>query len=60
MKYRWLKISSGDMIWGTNDLKIEDLANRKRGVYEAILDTQEGTYYDPEANDWIPIDGDKQ
>lgn len=58
MKYRWLKIT-GNLIWGTNDLKVADLANRKSGMYDAIIDLEQGTQYDPEANDWVKIEGDQ-
>lgn len=58
MKFRYLKITTGDMIWGTNDLKVTDLADRKLGHYEAILDLENMTYYDPEINEWKVIEGE--
>lgn len=59
MKYRWLKIN-GSMIWGTNNLVVADLARLKQGGYDCILDIQEGTYYDADANDWLKFEGDKE
>lgn len=57
MKYRWLKIT-GNMIWGTNSLIASDLVMRRDGRYDTIIDTQEGTYYDPETNDWLKVPGE--
>lgn len=59
MKWRYLKITTGDMIWGTNNLTRDDLIRCKNGGYEAILDLQNGTYYDADANEWKEITGDE-
>jgi hypothetical protein len=58
MKYRWLKIT-GSVVWGTNDLKKEDLARLKQLGYDCILDVQNNTYYDVDTNEWKDIEGDK-
>lgn len=58
MKYRWLKISTG-LVYGTNEIKVDDLVRRKNGLYDAIIDLEQGTQYDPEANDWVKIEGDQ-
>lgn len=59
MKYRYLKVTSGDLVWGTNELKKTDLLSVKRGLYEAIIDLQNMTSYDAENNEWKEIDGDQ-
>lgn len=56
--YRWVKVRVGNSHWGTNNLTVNDLVQLKNGFYEAIIDMQEGTYYDPEQNDWIKISGE--
>lgn len=59
MKFRYLKITSSDMFWGTNEIKATDLVSVKRGLYEAIIDLKNMTYFDAEANEWKQIDGDE-
>lgn len=59
MIYRWLKISR-DTVWGTNNLTRDDLVNRRNGMYDLIIDTQENTAFDPDNNEWVKIDGDKE
>lgn len=58
MKYRWLKVSPGGLVWGTNDLKSDDLLRRRDGLYEAIIDIAKMTVYDPVKNEWLEIQGD--
>lgn len=60
MIYRWLKISIGGIVWGTNNLTRDDLINRRDGMYDLIIDTQENTAFDPDNNEWVKIDGDKE
>ena len=59
MKWRYLKITGPQMIWGTNVITVADLARLKNGQYEAILDLERGTYFDPENNEWVDIAGNK-
>lgn len=58
MKYRYLKIGGG-IVWGTNALTKDDLAAQKSGRYDAILDLENGTQFDPDLNAWVDIEGDK-
>ncbi|MFA5999244.1 MAG: hypothetical protein WC747_04465 [Candidatus Babeliales bacterium] len=58
MKWRWLKITAG-IVWGTNNLTRDDLARRKNGSYDSIIDLNEGTEFDPDQNAWIPVKGDE-
>lgn len=58
MKYKYLKITSSDLIWGTNALTRGDLIRAKNGAYEVILNLEDMTRYDPEANEWKPVDGE--
>lgn len=59
MKWRFLKITSAEIIWGTNDLTREDLIALKNGRYEAIINVTDGTTFDPSSNSWLPIEGQK-
>ena len=57
MKYRYLKIA-GSIIYGTNNLTRDDLARCKTGGYDAIIDLEKCTYFDPDNNTWEDIEGD--
>ena len=57
-KWRWLVISAG-IIWGRTQLTKEDLAGRKSGRYDNIIDLYEGTEFDPDENAWVAIKGDE-
>lgn len=56
MKFRYLKIN-GSLAWGTNELTRSDLVNRKVGAYDWLIDLKHSTYYDPDLNDWVELEG---
>jgi hypothetical protein len=58
MKWRYLKIL-GSTIWGTNNLKRDDLVRLKNHGYDSILDLQEFKSFDADNNEWVDIEGDK-
>jgi len=58
MKYRYIKVN-GSLLWGENELTREMLAMVKSGQYDTIIDTQNSTYFDADANEWKDIEGTK-
>lgn len=57
MKYKFIKVS-GDMVWGINELTKERfVAAVKFG--DTIINLEDMTQFDPEANEWKPIQGDE-
>ncbi len=57
MKYKYLKIMS-DTVWGTNDLKREDLVRLKEHGYDSILDIEQSKQFNADENRWEDIKGD--
>jgi len=57
MKYRYLKIT-GELVWGTNNLRREDLAGVKQRRYDAIVDLEQMKIFNAETNTWDEIKGD--
>lgn len=57
--FRWYKIG-GRVVWGTNNLTRQDLINCRNGMYDLIIDTLNGTEFDPDNNEWVKINGDKE
>lgn len=58
MQWRYLKVTAGNIFWGTNKLTKADLGAVKTGTYETIIDLKNLTYFDADANEWKVIEGD--
>lgn len=57
MKYRYLFEKWGE-VRGTNDLNQQHLVNVRNRSSDFLIDTENGTYYDGENNEWKEIEGD--
>lgn len=58
MKFKYLVITSSDMVWGKNELTKEYFVNAvQRG--DGIINLEDGTYFDKDSNAWLPVKGDE-
>lgn len=55
MKYRYIFEKWSD-IKGTNELTKKHLTDVKDGSSDFLIDTENGTYFDAEANEWKEIE----
>jgi hypothetical protein len=57
MKYKYLIITTADMVWGKNELTKEYfVAAVQRG--DGIINLEDGTYFDKDTNSWKAVEGD--
>lgn len=59
MKFKYLKVTTGDMMWGKQEMSKEYFVNAVRSG-DAIINLEDMTYFNTEENGWLPIDGDPQ
>lgn len=58
MKYKILKITGDELIWGKNNLEKQDLVDKATNRIDILLNVEEGTYFDSETNSWKEIPGE--
>lgn len=56
-KFKYIKVSGGNMFWGENTLTKEMLQMVANHQYETIINTEEQTYFDADDNEWKEIEG---
>lgn len=54
MKYRYLFEKFGE-VHGTNELTKQHLIDVKNRMSDLLIDTENGTYYDADNNEWVAI-----
>jgi hypothetical protein len=54
---RYIKISPA--LWSQDTITRDDLVKVSQKVYDTIIDTQNGTYFDSDSNSWKNIPGEE-
>ena len=57
MKYRYLKITGDELIWGKNTLEKQDLIDIASKRIDLLLDVEAGKYFNSEKNQLEEIAG---
>lgn len=52
---RYLIIGGYREVAMLDDLTKQHLVDLKNGIYDAIIDTKNGNYFDPKTNTWVEI-----
>jgi hypothetical protein len=58
-KFKYLRVTTNDMMWGKQELSKEYFVNAVQSG-DAIIDLEDMTYFDKDSNEWKLIDGDKR
>jgi hypothetical protein len=57
MQYKYLKVYGGT-IYGKHDITKQDLIQKKDGRIDNLINTEDGTEFDSDKNEWVKIDGE--
>lgn len=57
-KYKYLRVTTGDMMWGKHEMSKEYFVSAVKSG-DAIINLEDMTYFNTEENSWQPIQGDK-
>jgi hypothetical protein len=57
-KYKFLRVTTNDMIWGKQELSKEYFVSAARSG-DALINLEDMTYFSKDDNEWKPIDGDQ-
>ena len=58
MKFKYLRVTSNDLIWGKNEITKEYFLSVVQSG-DALINLEDMTYFSKDDNEWKPIDGDK-
>jgi len=58
MKYKYLRVTANDMIWGKQEVSKEYFLGVVRSS-DALINLEDMTYFSQDDNEWKPIDGDQ-
>ena len=57
MKYKYLRVTTNDMLWGKQELS-KDYFVAVVNSGDALINLEDMTYFDKDTNSWKDIEGD--
>lgn len=58
MAFKYIRVTTGDMIWGKHELSRQYFVSAVQSG-DALINLEDMTYFSKDDNEWKPIDGDQ-